>query len=86
MLYMLLLCAVAEMGAPKAASKLVLMDSDARNSIIESMAPRVAAVTLTSMGDSLAAAGEGGRRSSAEVCACRGRAVMHPTCGQPLLQ
>jgi hypothetical protein len=43
----------AEMGAPQAATKLVLMDPDARNSIIESMAPRAAANTLTSMEDAL---------------------------------
>lgn len=41
------------MGAPQAATKLVLMDPDARNSIIESMAPRAAANTLTSMEDAL---------------------------------
>lgn len=29
-----------EMGAPQAANKLILMEADARNSIIESMAPR----------------------------------------------
>ena len=41
------------MGAPQAATKLVLMDPEARNSIIESMAPRAAANTLTSMEDAL---------------------------------
>jgi Mrp family chromosome partitioning ATPase len=46
----------AEMGAAQAASKLVLMDADARNCIIESMAPRAAADTLTSMEDAVQAA------------------------------
>lgn len=46
----------AEMGAPQAASKLVLMEADARNCIIESMAPRAAADTLTSMEDAVQAA------------------------------
>lgn len=73
----------AEMGPPHAASKLVLMDADARNSIIESMAPRVAAVTLTSMGGSLTAAGEGGRPGSAEVC-LRTAAVLGYACSAAL--
>jgi hypothetical protein len=44
------------MGAPQAADKLLLMEADARNSILESMAPRTAADTLTSMEDVMAAA------------------------------
>jgi hypothetical protein len=42
-----------EMGAPQAADKLIGMDADARNSILESMAPRAAASTLTSMEDAM---------------------------------
>jgi hypothetical protein len=43
------------MGSTQAASKLILMEADARNSIIESMAPRAAANTLTSMEDAMQA-------------------------------
>lgn len=43
------------MGSSQAASKLILMEADARNSIIESMAPRAAANTLTSMEDAMQA-------------------------------
>jgi hypothetical protein len=64
------------MGAPQAASKLVFMDADTRNSIIESMAPRAAAHTLTSMEDALQAAQEAGlsEPGSPEVCVCGGGA------------
>lgn len=44
-----------EMGATQAASKLIMMDADTRNSIIENMAPRAAANTLTSMEDAMQA-------------------------------
>jgi hypothetical protein len=45
------------------------MDADARNSIIESMAPRAAANTLASMEDALQQA-QDARPESPEVCVC----------------
>jgi hypothetical protein len=65
------------MGATKAASKLMHMDADARNSIIESMAPRAAANTLASMEDALQQA-QDGRPQSPEVC--RGCDTSLPSC------
>lgn len=56
-----------EMGAPQAASKLILMEADARNCIIESMAPRVAANTLTSMEDAVQAAQDAGWSQSGSL-------------------
>ncbi len=44
---------LAQLGASGAAAKLMGMSPDARSSIIESMAPRDAAVTLVSMEDAL---------------------------------
>jgi hypothetical protein len=44
------------------------MDADARNSIIESMAPRAAANTLASMEDALQQQAQDGRPQSPEVC------------------
>lgn len=55
MCHVLLRVNPAEMGASQAASKLIMMDADTRNSIIENMAPRAAANTLTSMEDAMQA-------------------------------
>lgn len=60
-------CACAEMGSSQAASKLILMEVDARNSIIKSMAPRAAANTLTSMEDAMQAICAASEPGSPEV-------------------
>lgn len=44
---------LTEMGSAKAAEQLIQLDADARNCILESMAPRAAASMLVSMEDAL---------------------------------
>lgn len=58
------------MGAQKAAGKLVHMEADARNSIIENMAPRDAAHTLTKMEDAIQRAQEDGTESPEASMMC----------------
>lgn len=72
------------MGASKAATKLMHMDADARNSIIESMAPRAAANTLASMEDAVQQAQVDGDRPQSPEVGC-GAAYMAVCCSAVLL-